>query len=157
MKDYDYSQNNAYFLTICSKGKQNIFWDESKLNQAFELATLPLSNVGLIIEETIRKIPTIYSNVEIDTYVIMPNHIHMILYLTDNYGRAMRAPTVSTIPTVSMIINQFKGVVTKQIGYSIWQKSFFDHIIRNEEEYQLIWNYIDLNPVNWIDDTKFGS
>lgn len=60
-------------------------------------------------------------------------------------------------PTISAVINQFKGVVTKQVGYPVWQKSFYDHIIRNEEEYQLIWDYIDLNPVNWIDDTKYGS
>lgn len=151
LENYDYSQNNAYFLTLCSKRKQNLFWDEEKLTHPFELEFLPLSNVGTIIEETIRKIPVVYPSVEIDTCVIMPNHIHIILRLSDDLGRAMRAPTISAV------INQFKGVVTKQVGYPVWQKSFYDHIIRNEEEYQLIWDYIDLNPVNWIDDTKYGS
>ena len=79
----------------------------------------------------------------------MPNHIHMILILQGDSGRAMRAPTVSTI------INQMKGFVTKQIGFSIWQKLFHDHIIRNEPEYQKIQYYIDSNPLKWQEDKYF--
>jgi len=66
-----------------------------------------------------------------------------------NDGRAMRAPTATTISTV---INQMKGYATKQIGYSIWQKSFHDHIIRNEQDYIRIAEYIDNNPINWEKD-----
>jgi putative transposase len=71
-----------------------------------------------------------------DKYIIIPNHIHMILII-DNNGRAMRAPTISTV------INQFKGYATKQIEFSIWRKLFFEHIIPDKEDYQIKWNYID--------------
>ncbi|MHB0965496.1 MAG: transposase, partial [Bellilinea sp.] len=92
-----------------------------------------------------------YPNAYVEKYAIMPNHIHMILLLTENSGSAARSPTVSTI------INQLKGFITKQVGYSIWQTSFYDHIIRNDEEHRLVWDYIDANPINWRDDHKFGS
>jgi len=82
----------------------------------------------------------------VDKYVIMPNHIHLILLISDDHGRAMRAPTISTV------VNQLKGYVSKQIGYSIWQKLFHDHIIRNNADYLDIWKYIDENPVRWHED-----
>ena len=99
-----------------------------------------------------KKIGEKYETVMLDKYVIMPNHIHMILILKsmESNGRAMRAPTISAI------INQFKGYVTKQIGFSIWQKLFYDHIIRDEAEYKRIWQYIDENPAKWADDCYYN-
>ena len=66
-------------------------------------------------------------------------------------GRAMRAPTVSSI------VNQLKGYTTKQAGFPLWQKSFHDHIIRNEREYQKIWEYIVTNPLNWENDCFYNN
>ena len=99
--------------------------------------------IGEVVEKAIENIPNIYKSISIDKYVIMPNHIHLVLVITNDHGRAMRAPTIATV------INQMKGYVSKQIGYSIWQKLFNDHIIRDESEYQRIWQYIDDNPVKW--------
>jgi len=80
----------------------------------------------------------------------MPNHIHIIIVLQcGENGR----PKVA--PTISRIIQQFKGSISKQIGFSIWQKLFHDHIIRNEKKYQKIWEYIDTNPLKWEDDCYF--
>jgi len=79
----------------------------------------------------------------------MPNHIHIIVAIDTNHGRAMRAPTISTI------INQMKGYVTKQIGYSIWQKLYHDHIIRGESDYRRICKYIDENPDRWAEDEYY--
>ncbi|WP_295632444.1 transposase [uncultured Intestinimonas sp.] len=76
----------------------------------------------------------------------MPNHVHMILVLTSQGGRTLCAPTVSRV------IKQFKGVVTKRAGLPLWQKSFHDHIIRNEADYLRIWQYIDTNPLKWRED-----
>lgn len=74
----------------------------------------------------------------------MPDHIHMIIFIMPNEnGRTQFAPTLSRI------IKQFKGSITKQIGFSIWQKSFNDHIIRNEKSYLEIWKYIDGNPLKF--------
>lgn len=59
------------------------------------------------------------------------------------------------IPTISHIIQQFKGYITKQTGKSIWQKSFYDHVIRDETDYQMIWRYIDENPIRWEEDELY--
>ena len=73
----------------------------------------------------------------------MPNHIHLIIIFHESWnGRAMRGPTLSGV------INQFKGFVTKQIGFSIWQKSFYDHVIRGEKQYRQICEYIQTNPLS---------
>ena len=86
-----------------------------------------LSQYGKIVEEAIEKISTIYPAITVDNYVVMPNHIHLLLQIhSDSSGRAMLAPTISKV------VQQMKGFVTKQIGKSIWQKLFHDHVIRDE-------------------------
>ncbi len=82
-------------------------------------------------------------------YVIMPNHIHMIIEIhRENGSMWASTPTQS----VSQLIKSFKILVTKQIGFSLWQRSFHDHIIRNEQEYEKIWEYIATNPLKWEED-----
>lgn len=74
----------------------------------------------------------------------MSNHVHLLLQInTDADGRPMVAPTISTV------VQQFKGIVSKQIGHSIWQKLFHDHVIRNQADYMKIWEYIENNPLQW--------
>lgn len=92
---------------------------------------------------------TVYENVFVDNYVIMPNHIHLIIRIES--GRTQFAPTIGRI------IKQFKGSITKQIGKSIWQKSFYDHIIRDDYDYQTKWQYIDENPGKWLEDELYCS
>ena len=85
----------------------------------------------------------------IDHYAIMPNHVHILLHIDRGIGRAMRAPTVSNV------INQLKGYVTKQIGHSVWQKLFYDHVIRDDEDYRRAYQYIAMNPLRWEQDEYF--
>jgi len=144
LKGYDYSQRGCYFITICIKDGHELLWDQ--LTVGARIARPLLSDVGIIVEKTIENISYIYEWVLVDKYVIMPNHVHLIIIIGDGGGRAMRAPTISTI------INQMKGYVSKQIGYSIWQKLFHDHIIRSETDYERIWKYIDENAENWQQD-----
>ena len=167
LKNYDYSQNGAYFITICTKGRQEILWGGTDsvgariARPTMRFDTPPrthpitppsLSECGKIVDTGIRNIPLHYTSVSVDQYVIMPNHIHLILMLRyHGDGRAMRAPTVSSI------INQLKGYTTKQAGFPLWQKSFHDHIIRNEREYQKIWEYIVTNPLNWENDCFYNN
>jgi len=146
---YDYSKNGAYFVTICTKNKEHILWDVgagiARPNQ------IKLSKYGEIIENAIINISQKYSMVNVDKYVVMPNHIHMLLSVCDKSGRAMLAPTIS------QVVQQFKGAVTKQIGQSVWQKLFHDHIIRNQKDYSKIWEYIDHNPQNWERDCFYST
>lgn len=83
----------------------------------------------------------------------MPNHIHMILTLAEDRGRTMCAPTHR--PTIPQIVHGMKEAITKTVGFPIWQKSYHDHIIRNEADYLRIWEYIDTNPIKWREDCYF--
>ena len=146
LNDYNYSSNGAYFITICTKNKENLLWKNVGENCVRPLDQLPLSKIGIVIENEIYKLNTVYENIKVDKYQIMPNHIHLIIFIyEDSNGRTQFAPTISRI------IKQFKGSITKQIEFSIWQKSFYDRIIRNEKEYQEVWNYIHNNPLKYLE------
>ena len=98
-----------------------------------------------------------YQDIFVDKYIIMPNHIHMILVLCDTdtvESGTMRAssPTAALIPGV---IRSLKTLVAKECGFSFWQRSYHDHIIRNEDEYLRIWQYIYENPARWSEDIYY--
>ena len=153
LNGYDYSTNGMYFVTICTKGREKILWDNDQYdgnivgaNCVRPLSDIRLSSYGTAVKNEIEKIESIYNGIiKIENYVIMPNHIHLLIFI-DSYGRIQFAPTLSRV------IKQFKGVITKQIGKSIFQRSFHDHIVRDDEEYKMIYNYIESNPSLWTED-----
>lgn len=146
MKHYDYSTPGAYFITICTKDRANLFWENVGASIA-RPQDVVLTAFGKTTEEAIQNVSLCYPSVMVDNYVIMPNHIHLLLrIITKIDGRPMAAPTISTV------VQQMKGYITKRIGYPIWQKLFHDHVIRSEADYQKIWNYIDSNPMKWGED-----
>lgn len=100
--------------------------------------------IGEVVCEYLNKIEMVYNNVILDEYVIMPNHIHILLKIEQDESIS-----------ISRIIKQFKGIVVKKIGFPVWQARFYDHIIRNEKEYYFIKNYIKSNPQNWYLDRYF--
>ncbi len=111
-----------------------------------------LTGIGIIVDDAIQNIPNIYPSVVVEEYVIMPNHIHIILRIrADKYGRSMIAPTISRV------VKQMKGYVTKQLGYSIWQRSFYDHVIRDKKDYERLVKYIYENPINWFYDELYSE
>ena len=148
---FDYSTPGAYFVTICTKNRQNIFWGNVGASIA-RPQTPRLSHAGQIVEQAIQTIEHYYPAITLDHYVVMPNHIHLLLQInTAENGRPMVAPTISTV------IQQMKGYVTKQLGRFIWQKLFHDHVIRNENDYRIIWEYIENNPVQWELDCFYSE
>lgn len=150
LKDYDYSQAGYYFVTICTNGKKNLFWNVAvEATCGISHNIIPLSKIGKIVDLEINNINSIYKNVEIDKYVIMPNHIHMIIILCAEDGRS------KTAPTISRIIQQFKGSISKKVGFPLWQKSFYDRVIRNQQEYKKICEYIETNPLKWEEDKYY--
>ena len=151
LQGYDYSLNGAYYLTPCVEGRHNLL-GEVAVGAIINRPQIILSDYGKIVDIAINNIPKYYPQINVDKYVIMPNHIHMILVIdTDNIsGRLLIAPT-----TVSNVIKGMKSYVTKQIGFSMWQKSFHDHIIRDEEDYWQRWHYIDQNPIKWAEDEYY--
>ena len=113
---------------------------------------MTLSDVGMIVDNEIKKLNSVYDAVRVDKYCIMPDHIHFILSIdTDENGRTRRGELCSPAcaPTISRVIKQFKGSITKQVGRPIWQKSVYDHGIRNQQDYKEIWANIENNPLKY--------
>ena len=103
--------------------------------------------MGKIVFDELKRWHKTYSSVSLHAYVIMPNHIHiMVAIVADEYGRPQVAPTLERM------VKQFKGAVTKKIGCSIWQKSFIEHIVRNQNDYETRLNYMCNNPMRWYYD-----
>jgi REP element-mobilizing transposase RayT len=169
LENYDYSRNGLYFITICTKDRVPYLSEVTSVGNAalgvphnsitenciFDIPNVKLTEYGKIVNTNIQKINEIYRYVSVTKYVIMPDHIHMILFVSDFGDKPLKNGTPgAAFPTksVSKIINGLKSISTKQIGFSIWQKSFHDHIIRNEKEFLEICDYIDNNPINWVND-----
>ncbi|HAZ38228.1 MAG TPA: transposase [Clostridiaceae bacterium] len=155
---YDYSSIGYYFITICTHNRQHLFGsiicDEMVLNK-----------YGKIVQQDLSKIPERFYNVELDKYIIMPNHIHFIIVIGPNPYTPLNSDRPATersrpFPTIPKILGLFKSGTTRKAHelnskIIIWQKSYYDHIIRNEQEYQEIWKYIDTNPLLWHDDCYY--
>ena len=139
---FDYSAPGAYFVTICTKDKKCIL-GEIVGDDAHIVPQNKLSQIGLVCEKYILNINTVYEIVRVDNYVIMPNHIHLLLSIHGTMWAS--SPTIN----VETIIRSFKTLVTKETGGKIFQRSFHDHIIRGEEDYIKIAEYIDTNPLKW--------
>ena len=146
LTEYDYSTSNAYFITICTHNRENLFWrDVGAIIDRPE--KVPLNKLGMMVKQAVFDIPNHYPAITVDHSVIMPNHIHLLLQInTDINGRSMIAPTISTV------VRLMKGAVSKQAGFSVWRKGFYDHVIRNDNDYRDIWNYIEGNPGKWEED-----
>ena len=141
LEHYDYSSCGVYFLTICTSKRENYFWDNVGATIGRPQDVI-LSEYGGIVEESIHCIPDIYPALALESYVIMPDHIHLLLRIrSDENGRPMVAPTMSRI------VQQMKGYITKRIGFPIFQKLFFDHVIRNQQDYEEHLKYIYENPL----------
>lgn len=139
LKDYDYSQNGCYFITICTKERMPVFCDKTQ-PQA-------LSHCGEYVNTAINNISLCYPNVLLDGYVIMPDHVHLILTVQNGN---VRADNIRPYKSVSNVVGQMKRWVSKQIGFSVWQKSYYEHIIRNEKEYIEARQYVLNNPLKLL-------
>lgn len=152
LKDFDYSLPRGYFVTICTEGRREIL--STIVGEGLAPPEAQLSAYGEIAKEQILSLEAQYSNVKIDSFVIMPNHIHMVLILHENTGGA------SPSPTISDVVCSFKSRcarASRKLGFEgkLFQRSFYDHVIRNKEDYKQISKYIYENPLNWEKDEFF--
>lgn len=150
--NYDYSSHGAYFVTICTEERKKVLSDI--LGDGFHV----LKVEGKIAAEWIERIPEKYPGVHICNFVVMPNHIHMLLMIDGTCG------TGNPSPTLGNIIGWYKYTVSKEInlkkmtsGNRVFQRSYHDHIIRGEKDYLKIWEYIDTNPIRWSDDCFYAE
>ena len=144
LRNFDYSQNGYYFITVCTHKKQKLL---CKIvgEGLCALPSVSLTAIGEAVNEAIKFIEKQYDGVFVDKYVIMPNHIHLLIALQSG-GNGIPAPQIGDI------IGRMKSFTTNQYGGILWQRSFHDHIIRGEQDYLKIWNYIDGNPQKWESD-----
>ena len=161
LNDYDYSQNGAYFITICSYNREHIFGridvGQGLCSCRNVLPVCNLSEIGTIVFQQMYELQNRYTDIEIDKFVVMPNHIHVIIFI--------KRQEQSPCPTIGDIICAYKSITTKMCnkkdnntnGRKIWQFRFHDHIIRNEAEYQKIWEYIDTNHLKWQNDCYYSD
>jgi len=155
LKDYDYSSPGAYFFTICTQNREELFEIENVGNDLCVVA--PRQN--RIIHKWIKETENKFNNIKIDKYVVMPNHIHIIVMITERHtGRSLH-DVMRWFET--MVTNEYirdvKSGVLKPFNDRLFQKSFHDHIIRGEEDYRKIWEYIDTNPLKWESDCFYKN
>jgi putative transposase len=159
LPNFDYSTENAYFITICTKNRHNYFGNiiDDLLSESFQ---------ANICQKIWNELPNHYQNCELDEFIIMPNHIHGIIILSSYTDAINRVSTTMGGITnkhnpmlnnnLSAIIRTFKAKSTHQIHKIdpnfAWQSRFFDRIIRSEDELDRIRYYIQANPANWSDD-----
>ena len=144
---YDYAGSGVYFVTVVTKGREALFEDEA---------------LRLIVEDSWRWLGSQYPRVSLDTFVLMPNHLHGILALEDRHGRGGSRTAPTDHPKhLGRLIGAFKTVSTKRInltratpGALVWQRNYYERIIRDEEELNRVRQYIIDNPLHWEDDPE---
>ena len=160
IKNYNYNSVGAYFITICTKNRAEILSDivgGDVLDAPIKVKLLPY---GEIAEKYIKQLNKFYENISVEKYVIMPDHIHILIVVkkekdTIQKGGASRtSPPTRQHSSVSRYVSTFKRFCNKEYGENIWQDSFYDHIIRNNEDYEEHIKYIHNNPIKWYYQNK---
>lgn len=163
LKEYDYSQAGGYFVTICTYG------GECLLGNVIN-GEMRLSRYGEIVNKFWHKIAGHFPNVKTDMFVVMPNHMHGIIFITDERRGGVSPPNqlhrgeeTSPLPKriLGQIIAYFKYQTTKQVnqilnteGTSLWQRNYYEHVIRNEDDLKQVREYIVNNPLKWELDSE---
>jgi len=175
LRGYDYTRAGAYFVTICTK-------DHACLLGEIEDAEMVLNDAGRIASDCLCAVEQHFRTVELDAFVVMPNHVHAIIVIIDARGSLECAPVVrvgaqhaappqpaSSPPTVTpgslaAVVRSYKSAVTRQVrqqsgasGIQVWQRNYYEHIVRNEDSLNRIRQYIADNPARWEFDRENPS
>ena len=161
IENYDYSQTGAYFITICTQERKPLL---SKITVGTPVPgcpeeiyrgsghpgrgvpTIELLRHGEIADKYIRQMDAFYDHLSVDKYVIMPDHIHLLITIHDGHpGRGV--PTRTSV--IARFVGTFKRFCNKEYGQNIWQSRYYDHVVRNQQDYNEIWEYIENNPRKW--------
>ena len=156
LQNFDYNTNSAYFITICTENRRKILSDIVGVDVLGDPQNIELLPYGKIADKYIKQLNEFYNNVTVDQYVIMPNHIHILLIVYEDGSPRTSTPTRQT-SAVSHFISTFKRFCNKDYGGNIWQRGFYDHIIRNQHDYENIVKYIYENPMRWYYDELYAE
>ena len=151
LEGYDYSEPGAYAITVCTKDRKHILGSIVGAEDHIGPYT-KLSSIGEVVEKYTKTIPGI------DRFVVMPNHVHMILRISAE--SPLEGPVWTDAPvktSVEKTIRSWKTLISKELGISIWQRSYYDHIIRDEQDYIDKARYIEENPAKWCVDRYYSG
>ncbi len=161
LKNFDYATCGAYFITICTENRKNVLSEiieSERSNVVGEGFPLPiLTEYGEITDKFINEITAKYPGVAVDCYVIMPNHIHLLLSVADGGGRGNPSPTICSV------VGWLKYRITKEINSTkneiekVFQRSFYDHVVRGRADYEEIFRYVYENPARWKTDELYND
>lgn len=149
LKGHDYSAPGAYFVTICTQNRECLFWDDPN-------DKIVLSHMGQIAKRAWLDLPRHYSNVRLDVYCIMPDHVHGIIELTDG-GTDKRHGLPEIIRAFKSFSARRINVARHTMGVPVWQRNYYEHIIRHQVDWARIRGYIAANPQNWVTDEGHRS
>ena len=173
-KKHNYNSVGAYFITICVKERRCIL-SEIVGTGVPDGPFVELSSYGQIADKYIKQFDEFYSDIHIEKYVIMPNHIHLLLRIPYSQENTIHGPSRTPVPTeenalifetkvqtvqnsiISRFVSTFKRFCNKEYGENIWQPRSYDHIVRNKYDYDEISEYIDKNPLNWMYDNLYPN
>ena len=147
---YDYDTPGYYFITVCTEGKRKLLCEivGTGLPDGPEVR---FSQYGIIAHKQLEQMRDFYPDIRLEKYVIMPNHIHMLIHLLDTGGFTEKIPN-KTNNRISHFVGTFKRFCNRVYGRNIWQVRSHDHVIRGIADYQEVWTYIENNPVKWAED-----
>jgi putative transposase len=169
LKGYDYSQSGLYFITICTQNQDCLF---GEINNA----EIILNDAGIMVDNKWLALKNRYPNIDLHEYIVMPNHFHGIIEIVENGqpqggqpqgGQPQGGQPQGIAPTVGDMIGAFKSLVTneyirnvkqnnwRRFNGKLWQRNYYEHIIRDEKSYLQIAEYIETNPLKWQDDTYY--
>ena len=148
LNNYNYNTNGCYFVTLCTQNRKRLFEIENVGNNLRVVSQLQNQIIHKWVKETENK----YGNVKFDKYVILPDHLHFIINFSEQHAGCSLPNVMRFFKT--MTTNEYIRCVKSNnlvpFDKKLWQKSYYDHIIRNQNDYNEVWQYIDNNPTNWV-------
>ena len=156
LQGFDYSTNGMYFITICTQNRRNLL---SRIvgTGVLDCPKIELTQYGEVVQKYLNQLNDFYDYISVEDYVIMPNHIHILLFVKENGQSRTPVPTniARANSTLSRFVSTFQRFCNKEYGENIWQPRFNDHIIRNREDYEEHFRYIRENPLRWQFDELY--
>ena len=169
---FDYNNVGVYFITICTKNRRHILsrivgtgvpdCPQKIGNNPYKVE---LTAYGEIVDGYIKRLSDFYNHISVEKYVIMPNHIHLLLWVKSDKRTANGGQSRTPVPTkversnstCSQFVSTFKRFCNKECGENIWQARYYDHIIRNDDDCREHVKYINENPINWHYDELYSE
>ena len=148
--NYDYSADGIYFLTLCAENRRQLF-SRIVARGILDAPEVQLSSAGVAVDDAVVFLNENWETISVLSYVIMPNHVHILVQVHGASG--MPRATDAVIPK---LVSSLKRFTNRRCGRTLWQKSYYDHVIRDEADYITKAEYIENNPLRWTEDEYYA-